>query len=123
MGRLRETTLDRLESFGDRVLAVAEELQKQRRFNRVVEQLVGAGTSPAANAFEADEAMSTRDFVKCISIALKELNECRYWLRAIGRRGWIRASRLDPLVAEATELKLIFSAMIVRTRRRTAGKG
>ncbi len=117
MGRLREQTLERVETFSDRVLAVAEELQKQKRFARVIDQLVGAGTSPGANAFEADEAMSAKDFAKCLGTVIKELSECRYWLRLIGRRGWVKPGRLEPLLAEATELKPIFGSMVIRTRR------
>ena len=120
MGRLRSETLDRLENFADRVMDVVEELDRQGRSKRVVEQLAGSGTSSGANAFEADEAMTRKDFAKCLGIVTKELNETRSWLRLVGRRSWIQAKRLDPLVRETEDLKSMFGSTIVRTRRRDA---
>jgi len=120
MGRLRSETLDRMERFADRVMEVAEELDRQGRFRRVVEQLACSGTSSGANAFEADEAMTRKDFAKTLAIVTKELNETRFWLRLIARRAWIKAQRLGPLLRETEELKSMFGSMIVRTRRRDA---
>lgn len=117
MGRLHLQTLDRAETYADRTLDVVEVLEKQRRSRRIVEQLAGAGTSVGANVFEADEAMTAKDFAKSMGVVAKELNECRFWLRLIGRRGWISAKRLDALLQETEELKAMFGSMIVRTRR------
>jgi four helix bundle protein len=116
MGRLRPETLERLEHFADRVLDVAEALQRQGRSDRLVEQLRASGTSAAANLFEADEAMSRKDFVKSLGIVNKELSETRFWLRLFGRQGWLKPDRLDPLIGETIELKTMFGAMIIRTR-------
>lgn len=115
MGRLRALTLERVEAFGDRVLDVAEALQRQRRFGRVIDQLAGC-TSSGANVYEADEAMTRKDFARCLGIVVKELNETRYWLRLVSRRGWIKPSLLLPLIQECEELKSVFGSMIVRTR-------
>jgi four helix bundle protein len=123
MGRLRAATVERAERFGDRVLEVAEELDEQGRFRRIIDQLVGCGTSPGAQVAEADEAMSAKDFAKSLGIALKELSERRYWLRTVSRRGWVVPSRLTDLIKEAEELKSIFGAMVVRTRRAAQAKG
>jgi four helix bundle protein len=117
MARLREETLQRVETFADRVVDVAEALQKQRRFSRVVDQLAESGTSVGANFFEANHALTTRDFVKTVGIAVKELSETKFWLRLIVRRGWFKPVRLARLLAETDELLAIFNAMIVRSRR------
>lgn len=69
--------------------------------------------------FEADEAVSRKDFVRCLGIVNKELNETRFWLRLIERRGWVATARLGPLLAETAELKAMFGAMISRTRSRS----
>lgn len=82
-----------------------------------MDQMFGAMTSVAANAFEADEAMSRSDIVKCLSISVKELNETRFWLRFVAKRDWITASRLEPLETECVELKRVLGAMIARTKR------
>ena len=117
MGRLEAAFVERTEVFSDRTLDVAEELAKQRRFARVIDQLVGCGTSVGANVCEADEALSRKDFAKCIGIAIKELNETRFWLRRIAKRQWIPPKRLSLLQKEASEIKLILGAILTRTRR------
>jgi four helix bundle protein len=117
MGRLGAALVQRVEKFSDRSLDVAEELGRQRRFPRVIDQLVGSGGSVGANVCEADEGLSRKDFAKCIVIAIKELNETRYWIRRIAARKWIPEKRLALLQKEATEIKLILGAILTRTRR------
>lgn len=119
MARLQPDLIERVERFADRVTDVGEEIDRQGRFRRVVEQVVAAGTSVGANFCEADEALSRADFCKTIGIALRELAETRYWLRFIGRRGWIKESRLRALIDESTELRAIGGSMIARTKRRS----
>lgn len=122
MGRLQPEFLARIESFCDRALDVADFMQGRSRSPRVVEQLVGCGSSVGANLFEADEAMSRKDFCRCISISIKELNEVRFWLRLAKRRGWVEPERLAPLELEADELKRILGTIRARsqTKRRTS---
>ena len=120
MGRIKPDLLARVEAFSDRVLEVAEALSKRKLPPRLLGQIVAAGTSVGANLFEADEAMSRSDFCKCLAIAVKELNETRYWIRLAGRRGWIPSGRLSALEQECRELMLIFGTMISRTRARSA---
>ncbi|MEZ6243668.1 MAG: four helix bundle protein [Phycisphaerales bacterium] len=116
MGRLDDDLLGRFEAFCDRCLNVIEEMEKQGRSRRILDQLTGSATAVGANLFEADEAMSRKDFVKCMAIALKELNETRFWLRLIGRRGWITSARLENLTDEAEQLKRVLGAILTRTR-------
>jgi four helix bundle protein len=116
MGRLDVGILERSESFCDRCLDVVETLAKQDRSRRITDQPTGSATSVGANLFEADESLGRRDFAKCVAIAVKELNETRFWLRLSVRREWVEASRLDPLLDEADQLKRILGAMLSRTR-------
>ncbi|MEX2216960.1 MAG: four helix bundle protein [Phycisphaeraceae bacterium] len=118
-GRLQEATLLRFVDYGSRVLSVADQLEQKNRSRRVVDQLIGSGTSAGANAFEASEGISKREFLKCIGITAKELNETRYWLLLISKVRWIPDERLAPLLAETLELLAIVKAIIVRTRKRT----
>ena len=46
----------------------------------VANQLLRAGTSIGANVHEAQNAESRADFIHKIKIALKELEETKYWL-------------------------------------------
>ena len=116
---MQEQLLERVESFCDRVLHVAEALDEERVSRRVVDRVIGSGTSVGANVFEADEAMSRADFVKCMAIASKELNETRFWLRLISRHQWVSASRLGDLMDEVDELKRVFGSIIARSKKRS----
>lgn len=120
MGRLRAEFLERVESFVDRVVQVSRELERQRVTHRIVDQVLASGTSVGANIFEADEAMSRPDFVKCMSIAAKELAETRFWLRLIARNQWVKRERLGPLLTEADELRRVIGTMIRKSRPRVS---
>lgn len=120
VGRLKAELRDRSEGFTDRMLDVASELEKKRVYARVIDQIVGAGTSVGANTAEADQAISRADFAKCLGVVVKELAESDFWLRTCVRRGWIAQERLCDLQAEAVSLAKIYSRMIVRTRRKPA---
>ncbi len=120
MARLQAPFIERIEAFCDRVVHVATALSEKNVSRRIVDQLMAAGTSVGANTFEADEAMSRSDFSKCLAIALKELNETRFWLRLAARHGWVPAKRLDPLMAELQEIRSVMGTMIARTKRKPA---
>ncbi len=68
--------------------------------------------------YEADQAITPKDFAKTLGIVVKEANECRFWLRTVGRRGWIKPSRLSSLLDEAEQLLRMFNATAIRTRRK-----
>jgi len=115
-GRLSADFLDRLLAYGDRVVALAERLARDRRPPRVIDQLIGSGTSPGAHVFEAHEAISRRDFRKDIGGAAKELSETSFWLRLIVRRQWLSAEQVEPLLKETNELLRILKTMRARTK-------
>lgn len=115
-GRLKPEFLQRTEAFADRCLAVAEQLLLDGRMSRIVEQLAASGCSVGANVAEANEALSVKDFRKCLGIACKELVETRFWLGLFVRRGWITAARLDPLLTELEEIKRVIGSILTRTQ-------
>jgi four helix bundle protein len=122
MSRLRDELLERVEDFGDRGLRLAEALDKQRVSRRISDQIVGCFTSVGANVFEAHEAMSEKDFVKALGIAIKEASESRYWLRLSKRREYFAEKKLQLLEQEALELVKVLGAIIFKTKARMTGK-
>ena len=121
MRRLERAFLDRGKKFAHRMVDVAEAIPASqgnlRLIGRVVDQLVGAGTSVGANLAEASEAISRAEFCKCLSTVLKELAESRFWLEFVGERGWIPSDRLIGLHGEAEELLRICHVMLARTKQ------
>ena len=115
-GRLNEELLDRFPNYGVRVMDLVEALETQKRPRRIVDQITGSGTSPGAQMYEADEAVSRPDFLKSLGWASKELNETRYWLQVIIKKQWIAIERIAPLLDETEQLRKIIRAMIVRSK-------
>ena len=74
-------------------------------------QLVSAAVSAAANAEEADDASSRKDFRAKERICLREIKEARLRLRVLRASGFLDASH-DRLLDESNELRLIVSTII-----------
>ena len=121
MRRLQSSLLERTKRFAHRMVDVAEALEedgaRRSRF-RVIDQIVGCGTSVGANTREADEAISRPDFCKCCGTVLKELGECRFWIEFVGGRQWLPEKRLSDLRSESEELTRVFHVMVARVRRK-----
>lgn len=121
MRRLESAFLDRTKQFAHRMVDVAEALERARSGRmsrgRVIDQIVGCGTSVGSNTREADEAVSRPDFCKACGIVLRELGECRFWLEFVGDRNWLPAGRLAKLHTESEELTKVFHVMVARVRR------
>ncbi len=113
--RSREQLQDRLIAFAVAVWEHGSEVGGGPSLTRIVDQLVRAATSVAANYAEACAAESRRDFVHKMQICLKELRETSVWLEILRRIG--AAERIVGLTGECDELTRIFVASI-RTARR-----
>lgn len=76
-------------------------------------QLVRSAGSVGANYLEADDNLGKKDELHKIRISRKESRESRYWLRLVdmGADSAVGAEQ-QRLIQEATELMLIFSAII-----------
>lgn len=80
-------------------------------------QVLRSGTSIGANIEEAYGGSSKRDFTNKMSTAFKEARETHFWLRLIRDAGLIPAKRIEPLVQEALEIKLILAKTVVTSRK------
>ncbi|MCX6291030.1 MAG: four helix bundle protein [Bacteroidetes bacterium] len=61
------------------IINYCEMLESKRKFV-VSNQLLKAGTSIGANAQEAQNAESKKDFIHKFKVAAKEMDETNYWL-------------------------------------------
>ena len=77
--------------------------------------MLRSGTSAGANYEEARGAESRRDFVHKVGIALKELQETRYWLRVVAGANLAPHSALQEVLPEVDAL-----CRILGTSKRTA---
>ena len=102
---------ERTARFAEAVVRFAKKVPQNPANNRLIDQLVGAGTSIGANFCEADDSVSGRDFKNRIGTCRKEPKETMFFLRVIAaaEEGLAPDARL--LWREAKELNLIFGSI------------
>jgi len=110
---------ERTYNFALRIIKLVNSLPQNKVGDVLGRQVLRAGTSVGANVEEAYAASSKRDFTNKMSIALKEARETYYWLRLIRDSELVPAKRIDPLIQEALEIKLILGK-VVSTSKKTA---
>lgn len=100
---------ERTARFGEGIIDFAKTIPQSPITNRLISQLVGAGTSVGANHVEADDSVSKKDFLKSIGTCRKEARETKHFLRVLVRAVPELKMQARDLWMEARELHLIFS--------------
>jgi len=108
---------ERTAKFGESIIEFAKSLSRDRINDELVGQLVKAGTSVGANYEEADGAESRKDFRHKIAVSKKEAKETKFWLRMMAKANPTRKEECVSLWREAQELTLIFSSILVTSKR------
>ena len=102
---------ERTAVFGENVVRFSKRIPRDPSNNRLIDQVVGAGTSVAANFCEANDCFSKKDFRFTVKRCLKEAKETRLFLRMIATSEPQLAEEARSLYREATELIRIFASM------------
>lgn len=110
-GRPRQDLGERTAQFGEAIVRFANKVPRNPVNSRLIEQLVGAGTSVGANFCEADNSVSGKDFKQRIGTCRKESRETMFFLRMVATSETSLAAEARSLWREAKELNLIFGAI------------
>ena len=102
---------ERTAVFGENVVRFSKRIPRDPSNNRLIDQVVGAGTSVAANFCEANDCFSKKDFRFTVKRCIKEAKETRVFLRMIAAAEPQLAEVARPLYREATELLRILATM------------
>jgi four helix bundle protein len=102
---------ERTAQFGEAVIRFAKKVPRNAVNDRLIDQLVGAGTSIGANFCEADNSVSGKDFKQRIGTCRKESKETMFFLRMVATAEESLASEARVLWREAKELNLIFGSI------------
>ena len=102
---------ERTARFGEAIIRFAKKIPQNPVNNRLIDQLVGAGTSVGANYCEADDAVSKRDFRNKIGTCRKEAKETKFFLRMVATAEDSLCAEARGLWQEAKELHLIFCSI------------
>src|SRR5262249_1017830 len=111
---------ERTALFGEAIVRFSKKIPRDPTNNRLIDQVVGAGTSVGANYCEASEKMSTKDFRCAIARCVKEAKETRYFLRMIAASEASLVTEARELYLEARALHLIFASMYRKTKQNPA---
>jgi len=100
---------ERTARFGEAIIDFAKKIPVGPLTDRIISQLIGAATSVGANYDEADDAVSKKEFLKCIGTCKKEARESKHFLRMAARAVPELKFEARGLWLEAKALHLIFS--------------
>jgi four helix bundle protein len=103
---------ERTYTFARDVRALVRKLKKTVANIEDCKQLIRASGSVAANYIEANESLSTKDFLHRIKICRKEAKESRLWLRLLEIKNAVLEEERQRLVQESWELTLIFGSIV-----------
>ena len=107
---------ERTAKFGEQIILFARKIPFSPSNNRLIDQLVGAGTSVGANYCEADDGVSRADFRHRIGICRKEARATKFFLRMVSVAEPSLKPHARELWKEAHSLHLIFSRIWRSTR-------
>jgi four helix bundle protein len=106
---------ERTAVFGENVIRFLKKVPRGPDNNRLIDQLVGCGTSVGANYCEANEGLSKKDFRNIIGRCKKEAKESKFFLRMIAASEPRLADEARVLDREVNELHLIFCSIYRKT--------
>ena len=104
--------LTKSKTFAVDIVRLCQSLQGEKREFVLSKQVLRSGTSIGANAKEAINGASNKDFGNKMTIALKEAGETEYWLEILFETGYISVEQFDKLIAECRELIKILTAIL-----------
>ena len=112
-GKLRHSfdLEERTALFGEAIVRFSRRIPRDPTNNRLIDQLVGCGTSVGANYCEANEGVSKKDFRNTIGRCVKEAKGTKHFLRMIAASEPKLAADARELYREAKELHLIFATI------------
>jgi len=105
--------------FSLKIIELYKFLFFEKKEHVMSKQLLRSATSIGANAVEADSAQSHKDFIAKMSIAFKEANETKYWLKLLIMSGFIKK---NDILESCDEIIRILTSILVSARKTQENK-
>lgn len=108
---------EKSEAFADRIISLSDfylDTDKRVKYSLqvMVKQITRSGTSIGANIAESTFAQSKNDLKNKLSVALKEANETRYWLRRLLGKGHMEVNAYESMCSDVNEIIYMLIASI-----------
>ena len=104
--------LDKSFHFSVRIINLYKYLCSEKNEYVMSKQLLRCGTSIGANANEAANGQSKKDFLAKMYIAFKEASETEYWLKLLLHTGYLTQEQGENILSDCVEIKKILTAII-----------
>ena len=106
------------EAFGDRIVKMYKYLLDKKEGNiDILKQILRSGTSIGANTAEGQYAQTKADFLTKMSIALKEANETKYWLKRLHAGDYLSENEFESIINDNEEIINILVKITGTTKR------
>jgi four helix bundle protein len=102
--------------FAVRIVNLYKFLNAEKNEFVMSKQLLRCGTSIGANAHEAHNGQSSKDFLAKIYIALKEATETEYWITLLIKTDYLSPAQGESILNDCVELKKILTAIVKSTK-------
>ena len=109
---------EKAKSFALRTVKLYRFLCSKKNEYILSKQLLRSGTSIGANISEAEYAVSKRDFLSKMYIALKECAETKYWLELLYKSEYLTKIQYESIDKDCQELLTIISSITKTVRER-----
>jgi four helix bundle protein len=113
---VKKDITERTFKFGVKIINIARLLPRDSVGIVISKQIIRSGTSVGANVEEAQDAISRKEFIRCMNIGLKEARETFYWLRIILKSNLLLKIKLDVIMVENIEIIKILTAIIKKSK-------
>jgi len=100
----------RTKTFALRIIRMSQALPRTREANVIALQVLRSATGMAANYRAAGRSRSKAEFVAKIGVVVEEADETVFWLEMLVENGIVNPTKLQNLLAKATQLVAIFTA-------------
>ncbi len=97
-------------SYAIEIIKLYQYLLNTEKESVLSKQILRSGTSIGANIAESEYAISEKDFLNKLYVALKECNETLYWLDLLYESGYIDKTSYTTLYKRCSEIKRILSS-------------
>ena len=108
---------DLSKEFAKNIVFLYRKLRAEGTEFTLVNQLLRCGTSIGANIHEAQYAQGKKDFVSKLEIALKECNECEYWLDLLLNVDSIKKSDFDYFSEKCTNIRRMLISSVTTVKQ------
>ena len=106
----KRTVKYKSKKFAVRIVRLYQYLSDENHVYVLSKQILRSGTSIGANIAESECAISRRDFVAKLYIALKECMETLYWLDLLRDTEYITQEQYSSLEQDCQELRKMLSS-------------